>query len=287
MKGASIQSPCPQALDSMPDFDIAVACEWVEYYLIQALSENELIEPEYQSKAFGEFSLLLNLSRRHEGRIPRYLESTLTKLVEPIGEWAKNRAIQKSDEIYGLCTTLGFLGLSECEAGTRLETEIEGIFPSFFSTPRSAEHAFYLDSIGVPVPELYWQKQTKKLFDRMLKNGASMEDLYEYTHIVFFATSFRLRPCPDLILPYLSSVTSLFFNMAESSENWDAQIEVCAACLCLGKGHEEMKVIQDEDGWVLSDGRKRALDFDERTLYSLFHTTCISLLYGILSEASC
>jgi hypothetical protein len=196
------------------------------------------------------------------------------------------RAFQDADEIYGLCTTLGFLGLRDCAVGAHLESQIKGKFPSFFASPRSMEHAFFLNTVGVPVPELYWHKKTKILFDKMLGNGASVEDLYEYTHTVFFATNFRLQACPDLIQPYLTSVSSLFYDMAVEAENWDAQIEVCTACLCLGKGHNEMNIVQDSDGWVLSDGPRRVLDFDNRTLYSLFHTTCIALLYAIVSEDS-
>lgn len=76
------------------------------------------------------------------------------------------------------------------------------------------------------------------------------------------------------------------YDMSVKNENWDAQIETCTAGICLGGNHRDFTMLQGEEGWILSDGFQRPKSFNDRTLYSLFHTTCIMMMYQMISEAN-
>lgn len=272
--------------DATSAYDVSQACGWALGYIEALISGQHGARHEFETKAIGELALLYHLSTQHGGPTAGHISAQFSHLIDRIFRWIEQHANQKSEDIYGLCTALDFLGLGHTDCGKRCKLEIERKIPSFFKSPRSAEHAFYLGTIGTQVPSSYWRRPTKMLLERMLKDGASLKELYEYSHIVFYVTEFGLSSANEVLLPYLTSVNDLFYRFSHASRNWDAQIEICAACLCLGRPHGPLQIFQSTQGWILSDGVQAPESFDTRTLYSLFHTTCVMLLYHMISETA-
>lgn len=251
-------------------------------------------------KSVGEFVLfsdiLLNRISEPVFSCAKYADivrATCERLVERL-EWfqyLQNREIEYFEIVYFL--------------GRALKTDLIPLshiqeHAAICSNQRiSLEHAFFMECLGLTIPQIYWQLATLELLQVIGLEGFSLKWMYQMTHLVFFASDFGRSSL--MIDPHLSKIIRDLLKEAlkltMNSQNWDLTAELAISLLFLDYVDidKDYSLIdsacltvfsqQSISGWVLSDGELLPNGWinnlnlhDSKTRYSLFHTTIVSIL---------